>query len=74
MLELYPKSEININIHILESDGSIITTILNAATLALMDAGISMRDMYCFCFINLFIYLFIHVFICLFISSHITSL
>ena len=46
MLELYPKSEININIHILESDGSIITTILNAATLALMDAGISMRDMY----------------------------
>ena len=70
MLELYPKSEININIHILESDGSIITTILNAATLALMDAGISMRDMYCFCFIYLFIYLFI----CLFISSHITSL
>jgi exosome complex component RRP41 len=46
MLELYPRSEINITVHVLESDGSIICSMINAVTLALMDAGIAMSDMY----------------------------
>lgn len=45
ILDLYAKSEINVTIHVLESDGSIICTMINAITLALMDAGISMTDM-----------------------------
>ena len=48
-LELYPRSEINVTIHILENDGSMICTIINAVTLALMDAGISMSDMVTAC-------------------------
>lgn len=46
MLELYPRSEISITLHVLESDGSIVCSLINATTLALMDAGISMADMY----------------------------
>lgn len=49
MLELYPRSEINITVHVLEADGSIICTIINAITLALMDAGIAMSDMVTAC-------------------------
>ena len=44
MLELYPRCEISITLHVLESDGSIVCTMVNAITLALMDAGISMSD------------------------------
>ena len=53
MLELYPRSEINIVIHILESDGSVICTILNAACLALMVSGVSMNDMIIACSIGI---------------------
>lgn len=53
MLELYPKSEINLVVHILESDGSIICTALNAACLALMISGISMSDMITACSIGI---------------------
>jgi len=49
MLELYPKSEINLVAHVLESDGSVPCAILNAACLALMVGGISMRDMLTAC-------------------------
>jgi len=49
MLELYPRSSINIIIHIFESDGSIICSILNAVCLACMDAGIQMLDMIVSC-------------------------
>ena len=49
MLELYPKSQIDIAVHIIEADGSLLCTIINAVTLALMDAGISMTDMICAC-------------------------
>lgn len=49
MLELYPKSQIDVAIHIIEADGSLLCTIINAVTLALMDAGISMTDMICAC-------------------------
>jgi exosome complex component RRP41 len=41
---LYPHSTITINIHILSQDGSLLAACLNAATLALIDAGIPMTD------------------------------
>ena len=49
MLELYPKSEINIVVHVLETDGSVVCSMLNACCLALMVAGISMSDMVVAC-------------------------
>lgn len=48
-LELYPRSEIVIVVHVLESDGSSICTVINAITLALIDAGICMTDMLVSC-------------------------
>ena len=53
MLELYPKSEIYITINILEADGSVICSVLNAITLALMDAGISMKGLISSCSVGL---------------------
>jgi exosome complex component RRP41 len=49
MMELYKNSEIQVNINCLEADGSILCTILNACSMALMDAGIDMKDMLCAC-------------------------
>jgi exosome complex component RRP41 len=49
MLEIYPRSEINIVVHVLESDGSIICCIINAICLALMEAGIAMSDIVVAC-------------------------
>ena len=44
MLEQYNKSDININVQILESDGSVICSIINAVTMALLHSGIMMND------------------------------
>ncbi|KAL9121793.1 MAG: hypothetical protein Q9187_001645 [Circinaria calcarea] len=41
---LYPHSTITISLHILAQDGSLLAACLNAATLALIDAGIPMSD------------------------------
>ena len=41
---LYPHSTISINLHILSQDGSLLAACLNAATLALIDAGVPMKD------------------------------
>ncbi|KAI4135286.1 MAG: hypothetical protein LQ347_000804 [Umbilicaria vellea] len=41
---LYPHSTILITLHILSQDGSLLAACLNAATLALIDAGIPMSD------------------------------
>ena len=49
MLELYPKSEVSMVVHVLASDGSLTCCILNAACLALMVGGISMSDMVTAC-------------------------
>lgn len=46
---LYPHSTISIFLSVLSSDGSLLACLLNAATLALMDAGIPMRDYICAC-------------------------
>eukprot|EP00831_Metopus_contortus_P009016 TRINITY_DN13479_c0_g1_i1.p1 TRINITY_DN13479_c0_g1~~TRINITY_DN13479_c0_g1_i1.p1 ORF type:complete len:209 (+),score=45.65 TRINITY_DN13479_c0_g1_i1:2-628(+) len=44
-LELYPMSQINIHIIVLQNDGAYKSAAINAATLALVDAGINMRDL-----------------------------
>lgn len=41
---LYPHSTISITLHILSQDGSLLAACINATTLALIDAGIPMRD------------------------------
>jgi exosome complex component RRP41 len=41
---LYPHSTIVINLHVLSQDGSLLAACINAATLALVDAGIPMSD------------------------------
>ncbi|KAJ1514792.1 hypothetical protein HMI54_000574 [Coelomomyces lativittatus] len=40
----YPYSQINIYLQIMQSDGGQVQACINAATLALIDAGISMKD------------------------------
>jgi len=49
MLDQYPRSEIVIVVHVFETDGSIICTIINAVCMACMDAGIMMSDMVIAC-------------------------
>ncbi|MCJ1286806.1 Exosome non-catalytic core component [Xylographa opegraphella] len=41
---LYPRSTITVSLHVLAQDGSLLAACLNAATLALIDAGIPMAD------------------------------
>lgn len=41
---LYPHSTILITLHVLSQDGSMLAACLNAATLALIDAGMPMSD------------------------------
>lgn len=48
-LHLYPHSSISLSIHILSQDGSLLAACLNASTLALIDAGIPMKDYICAC-------------------------
>lgn len=40
----YPGSTIAINLHVLAQDGSILAALINASTLALIDAGVPMSD------------------------------
>jgi exosome complex component RRP41 len=41
---LYPRSEICVSVHVLAADGGALVAALNAGTLALIDAGVAMRD------------------------------
>ncbi|KAI2641011.1 ribosomal protein S5 domain 2-like protein [Xylaria nigripes] len=41
---LYPRSTISISLHVLSQDGSLLAALINAATLALVDAGVPMTD------------------------------
>merc|ERR1719229_864863 len=49
MTSLYPRSQIDIFVEVLQSDGGNYCASVNAATLALIDAGIPMRDYVCAC-------------------------
>lgn len=44
MCKLYPRTTIQINLHVLAQDGGLLAGMTNAITLALIDAGISMYD------------------------------
>lgn len=44
MTKLYPRTLIQINLQVLAQDGGLLAAMTNAATLALIDAGISMYD------------------------------
>lgn len=45
----YPRSQIRLFVQILQADGSGMAAAMNAATLALADAGIPMRDLVVAC-------------------------
>lgn len=47
--ELYPRSQIDIFVEILQADGGNYCASVNAATLALIDAGIPLKDYVCAC-------------------------
>ncbi|KAJ3538387.1 hypothetical protein NM688_g6527 [Phlebia brevispora] len=44
---LYPRSQIDIHVHILQQDGGVLQASINATTLALVGAGIPLLDMVC---------------------------
>ncbi|XP_076816900.1 exosome complex component RRP41-like [Clavelina lepadiformis] len=46
---LYPRSQIDIYLQVLQADGSNYCACINAASLALIDAGIAMKDYVCAC-------------------------
>lgn len=49
LLHLHPKSRIEIVVWILADDGGRLCAAINAATLALVDAGVPMKDLVCAC-------------------------
>ena len=46
---LYPRSQIDIFVQVLQSDGGTLCACINAATMALVDAGIPMQDLVVAC-------------------------
>lgn len=44
---LYPRSQIDIYVQILQQDGGVLQTCINATTLALVNAGIPLLDLVC---------------------------
>ncbi|XP_077209674.1 exosome complex component RRP41 [Paroedura picta] len=49
LTQLYPRSQIDIYVQILQADGGNYCASVNAATLAIIDAGIPLRDYVCAC-------------------------
>ena len=49
LMQLHPRSKIEISIVVLADDGGRLCVAINAATLALIDAGIAVRDFVCAC-------------------------
>lgn len=49
LLQLYPKSRIQVTVVILADDGGRLCAAINAASVALVDAGIPMKDLLCAC-------------------------
>jgi exosome complex component RRP41 len=49
LTELYPHSQIDIFLEVLQSDGSNYSACVNAATLAIIHAGIPIKDVVCAC-------------------------
>lgn len=53
IVEQYPRSQIEIFVEILQQDGSSVSAAINAVTLALINAGIPLRDMVISCTLGL---------------------
>lgn len=53
LTEKFPKSQIDIYVEVLQSDGSNYSACVNAATLAIIDAGIPIKDYVCACSVSL---------------------
>lgn len=49
LLQLYPKSRIQVQVVILADDGGRLPAAINAASIALVDAGIPVKDILCSC-------------------------
>jgi len=49
LLHLYPKSKIEVVIWVLADDGGRLCAMINATTLAMVDAGIPLKDLLCAC-------------------------
>ncbi|GMH37053.1 hypothetical protein BSKO_04926 [Bryopsis sp. KO-2023] len=49
LTELFPRTQIDIYIHVIQADGGIISAAINAGMLALADAGIPLRDLIASC-------------------------
>ena len=47
--QLYPRSQIDVSICLLQSDGGVRSACINATTLALVDAGVALEDFVCAC-------------------------
>ena len=47
--QLYPRSQIDVSICLLQSDGGVRSAAINATTLALVDAGVALEDVVCAC-------------------------
>ncbi|KAF1809397.1 ribosomal protein S5 domain 2-like protein [Eremomyces bilateralis CBS 781.70] len=44
LTNLFPRSTLSISLHVLSQDGSLLAALINAATLACVDAGVPMKD------------------------------
>nr|KAF6404742.1 exosome component 4 [Rousettus aegyptiacus] len=49
LTQLHPRSQIDIYVQVLQADGGTYAACVNAATLAVLDAGIPVRDFVCAC-------------------------
>ena len=47
--QLYPRTQIDVSLSVLQADGGVRAACINATTLALADAGIAMADVVCAC-------------------------
>jgi len=49
LTQLYPRCQIDIYVEVLQADGGLLAATINAATMALVDAGIGLSDYVCAC-------------------------
>jgi exosome complex component RRP41 len=51
-LQLYPRTQIDVSVCVLQADGGVRSAAMNAVTLALIDAGVALEDFVCACSIG----------------------
>ncbi len=49
LLELYPRSQIDVQVQVVMEDGGALSAAINAVSMAMVNAGIPMRDLVCAC-------------------------